>query len=459
MGDTNLKSQSVLRYLGINLDQSLNFLQHLRMKRDEIICTNQNLMKFASKVGGIDKEILKTWYKLILEKRITYAAGTWYHRVPKSLGSKFVKSIQLQCLYTISGAYRKTSAASLCVLTGIMPLELQLEQDSIQGRVLRLGVPVHEHQEDPILYQPRLNKHHIRSDLNTIELVDEKELQLMKRDLDVYTDGSRGPEGTGFSFCVFEKDTEIFSRGVKLLLDNTVYQAELLAILESIRWCLSTNYRVFVIHSDCQSGLTAILDQDSKNFITIEIVKLLQSSTKTFYFRWIRGHTGDRGNERADLIAKQAAKMCDLAKMKFHPLSHSSLKRKLNQYFLEQWQRSWDEEIISRYTYQLIPKISLDRLFKHRNLYLFITNHGPFGKYLSLFKQNVTGFCACGGEADSLHYILECDLTERFHLRPPPPGFPLSSWFSIIATKPILLQKIINCVDYVDRNEFALQGV
>lgn len=359
-------------------------------------------------------------------------------------------------MYAISGAYRKTSAVSLCVLTGLMPLGLVLEQESIQARVLRLEVSV-EGNLDSMFYQPRLNKHQVKPYIKAVEVIDERDLNT-KKDIDVFTDGSRTNKGTGFSFCVFQDKTEIYSRGYKLQCDNTVYQSELLAIKESIIWCSKTNFKSFIINSDCQSGIIALKDPDSTNYIVIEIIKLLQSTDKKFFFRWVRGHTGLYGNERADEIAKAATEVEDVLLMKYHPIAPSSLKRTLKKHLLERWQNLWNTEQKSRYTFRLVPKVSQDRIFKHRNLYLFTTNHGPFGKYLSLFKQDITGQCVCGGEADSLHYILNCPLTLQFHLRPPPQDLPLSDWFSTVLECPTLVRKIINCVHFVGQNAFALQG-
>lgn len=136
----NIKAENSIPYLGITLDSTLSFLPHLKNKRQELQKTIQNLMKFSSSKSKLSKYILKVWYKTILEKKITYAAPIWFHKLQKSHGYRLVSSIQAQCLLMISRAYRKTATLALCTLTGIPPLVHQLRKDSIVGRVLCLGV-------------------------------------------------------------------------------------------------------------------------------------------------------------------------------------------------------------------------------------------------------------------------------------------------------------------------------
>lgn len=139
-------SETTLKYLGITLDTTLSFLPHLRAKRSHILeqkinTLTRDLLKFASAYGGVHKQILKIWYRSILEKKITYACATWFQRISKSHGLRLISSIQAQCLLLISRAYKKTATSALCVLTGIPPLHLQLKSIATSGRILRLNIP------------------------------------------------------------------------------------------------------------------------------------------------------------------------------------------------------------------------------------------------------------------------------------------------------------------------------
>lgn len=139
----------------------MTFLPHLRSKKLESANIQQNLLKFASSQGGMNKIILKTWYKRIIEKKITYASPVWYPHIQKSRGHQIISSIQYLNLLTISRAYKKTAASALCVLTGIIPLHIKMKEISVIGRVSRLGIPMDGH--EPSLYQTKVSKFNLKS--------------------------------------------------------------------------------------------------------------------------------------------------------------------------------------------------------------------------------------------------------------------------------------------------------
>lgn len=142
LNDKSIKLEPIIKYLGIIIDSTLSFLPHLHHKRTEISEITQNLLKFASTLGGISKDILKLWNNQILEKKVSYAAATWFPKLQKSHRYRLLSAIQAQCLLLISTAYKKTSTAALCVLTGTLPLHLKLEKITIQGCILRLDKPL-----------------------------------------------------------------------------------------------------------------------------------------------------------------------------------------------------------------------------------------------------------------------------------------------------------------------------
>lgn len=239
-----IKTEITLPYLGITLDPTLSFLPHLRNKKLEINIIIQNLLKFTSYRGGLSKNILKIWYLTILEKKATYAAAIWYDMLQKSHGLRILSSIQAQCLLLISGAYKKSPTLALCALTGIPPLHLVMKIISTAGKVLRLGTQVEAHYPD--LYQNKSPSANICPFKPYLKWQEEQDRQT---ELNIFTDGSKIEENTGFAYCCYHNEKIVHTEQFKLSYENSVFQAELLVILKAVEWTQKTNYNEITIHT------------------------------------------------------------------------------------------------------------------------------------------------------------------------------------------------------------------
>lgn len=116
---------------------------------------------------------------------------------------------------------------------------------------------------------------------------------------------------------------------------------------------------------------------------------------------------------------------------KFVPYPPSYLKSKLKQYLQASWQNEWNLGLTGRFTYALKPRVSEDYLLRHKYLYIFAINHGPFPAYLYKINKTESPCCTCGERGDSLHYVLKCPLTATLHLRKTN-SVSLSNWFKLI---------------------------
>lgn len=320
----------------------------------------------------------------MLEKNISYAAATWFSKLQKSHGLSLLSAIKALCLLMVSRAYKKTSTATLRVLTGTLPLNLKLEKITIQGCVLRLGKPMATYY--PQDYPPK----HIPTYIPPYQeyfLWIEDDKPPIDLQIQIYTDGSKMETGTAYAFCIYQQDHEIYYHQTKLRDENSIFQAELLAILEAIIWSEKSKYTLIQINSDSLSSLQAIEDINTHNSLIADIIHRLQITEKRIYFKWVKSYVGITGNERADYLAKNAIEPSTSIKEKFYPTPQSTLKWTLKNIFLQKWQEQWNEEYRGRNTYQLCPRVSEEMLVQHRNLYLFTTNHGPFPTYLYLFNK------------------------------------------------------------------------
>ncbi|VVC26365.1 Hypothetical protein CINCED_3A006570 [Cinara cedri] len=104
------------------------------------------------------------------------------------------------------------------------------------------------------------------------------------------------------------------------------------------------------------------------------------------------------------LLAKERAELYD-------GLVREGIRRKL----MENWQRSWNEDLKGRWTHRLIPKIDILVNRRHGEvghwLCQFLTGHGSFGVYLVKWRRRSFDKCQlCGITPDTIeHVVYNCD--------------------------------------------------
>lgn len=159
---------------------------------------------------------------------------------------------------------------------------------------------------------------------------------------------------------------------------------EFFAIYKGLDYILN-NKKVsnkFNIFSDSRSALLSINSNLTKHYLVSLIKKNLSliPGDIVLDFYWIPGHTGIRGNERADSLAKKATRS-------FHPFRFGKvpitfIKGIIWQTIFDLWQRDWNNTITSRNAFSFLPYIK-DRLANKNfspNFHLsqIITGHGNF---------------------------------------------------------------------------------
>lgn len=119
----------------------------------------------------------------------------------------------------------------------------------------------------------------------------------------IYTDGTKCNTGTGFGF--YDPQT-LISVSHKLNPLFTIANAELIGILEAIKYANEKGKKKICILTDSKSGCQMILNcRKLENYIVNEIYIFLEKTDiSKVVIQWIPSHTGILGNERADTAAK-----------------------------------------------------------------------------------------------------------------------------------------------------------
>jgi len=138
-GDSRIKTVEKVKYLGVVLDQKMGY-------RSQALCVTEKSTTEFSRLRGI---VGTDWglsfgtslilYRAIYVPRVTYAACIWMENWPESVRSKIVKGQRIPLL-AVSRAYKTTSTDALQVITGLLPLDLQIlwegtKQECRQGNI------------------------------------------------------------------------------------------------------------------------------------------------------------------------------------------------------------------------------------------------------------------------------------------------------------------------------------
>ena len=195
-------------------------------------------------------------------------------------------------------------------------------------------------------------------------------------------------------------------------LDNrcSIYQAELLAVVEAINWVVDNNVPGVKIMSDSQAVLLSIQKIYSSNRMVQHIFQKIVNFNGHICFEWVKAHNGNFGNELADYLAKRAVES-PILNYDLLPLSFFKYEFKKQLYCA--WNEIWTTCSNGSTTKKFFPLVSIRsgiNLSPDFILTQFLTNHGKFNQYLNRMRIKDQSSCFCGNPSQtSLHLILECD--------------------------------------------------
>jgi hypothetical protein len=147
----------------------------------------------------------------------------------------------------------------------------------------------------------------------------------------------------------------------------------------------------------------------------LKTTELRNSTSITFH--WVKGHTGLKGNERADYLAKTVASYKTTIAYDVMPTARG--KRTLDDYYAKIWNAIYVNSADASHT-----KIFITTIFHRLSLSLwpnflltqFLTNHGSFRSYLHNINKMPSPNCNCPEKAiqTARHLMVECSLFSNF---------------------------------------------
>ncbi|XP_072161372.1 retrovirus-related Pol polyprotein from type-1 retrotransposable element R1 [Bemisia tabaci] len=441
---SEIKVADTVKYLGVYLDKRMNWNQHL----EHIINRAKRAMNLARRsVGkrwGLKPAITKWVYTSIVRPIITYAACIWWEKTEQKGARNKLDSLQrLACLYT-TGAVRTTPTAAMEVMLGLPPLHLAVKGEAVAG-AFRLKTnsldgklrPRHQSLCESPSFPPAL--HMVSDQMKTTynfdipyrlrisegegnqKMVDDA---LAASEVSYFTDGSKSGDKTGAA-VYGNKNCKLKA---SLGRSTTVNQAELYAIMMAANNAIDKGWRDkrITFFSDSQATLKAVSNFKVNSKLTMEGIQRLTRLANDNHVTlvWVRGHTGVRGNETADRLAKEASEENYIGPEPVFGLTKKGFRTTVRDWVMEEANKEWQNAEGMRHSKQMLEgysrKMTANLLHRSREqlgiLSGLLTGHNLLRKHMhrmGIFKDEPKCRLCEVEEETAEHIIFDCEALEK----------------------------------------------
>lgn len=124
-GEERIATKASAKYLGVWLDQKLNFQTHIKEVKNKDLSLFSRLRSVLGQNWGMRRENAILLYKTVFLPKVLYGADIWAIRPIKHKEINILSTIQRPALIAISSAYRTSPTVGLQVIMGTLPLDLE----------------------------------------------------------------------------------------------------------------------------------------------------------------------------------------------------------------------------------------------------------------------------------------------------------------------------------------------
>ena len=360
MEGQELKFVDQIKYLGMTIQSRLSWTAHVV---GQIKKANMLLNRARTVIGrewGLDPERALWVYTAIARPKVTYGSLVWAHSLNKTLVNK-LKQMQRKILIAISGALRSTPTEAMEVIAGLIPLDLHIMELAARSRVRTK--PLVKDRWDGIdgsqkgpgkVVGHRRYWDKFTEGIGRLEGPPQRENSWLEWEfleeeagLTIYSDGASNSQGAGYGFVAFEGNRLCHSE--KGPLGRVCpYEAELYAVRAALSWLMSNPHRLkgnVVLYTDSKSVELVLKSARIKSTAVQRVLDLIIKVKEacSFDIRWIRGHSGNEGQELADGLAKEAAR--EIQGMRVTEVTLKDVKHFVQCKTAKTWQTRWQNHM------------------------------------------------------------------------------------------------------------------
>ncbi|GBM84517.1 hypothetical protein AVEN_246177-1 [Araneus ventricosus] len=328
-----IRTVDSLKYLGIYIDNQLNWNEHISNLKIKIYNLIKNFHSVSGPNWGAGASLLKHWYLSVIQPALLFGAAVW--------GGSFTKhqilslfSVQRVALIKISKCYRTCPTNALNVFLGLPSLHV-----AARSLFIKFQIWYDRSNEYDFINVDHLD-HFIKiNHINLNKRIITFPPLIKNPDFDIYTDGSGIDGNVGAAVCIFKNNILSQSFQFKLSNYNSVFQAELVAINFAVGWALEGGFKVN-IYTDSYSSIQVLKKSDVKSGFINDIKSNVFRALGSVGLTRVKAHAGIPGNELADQFAKSAITEGNFLDI---PAPYSFLKKYIKNIILSDWQQHWEE--------------------------------------------------------------------------------------------------------------------
>jgi hypothetical protein len=128
INNRRLEMVKEMKYLGIYFDNQFTFDKHVKNLAENSTKLVHMLGRSAKLQWGLGSKALKTIYEGALIPLLTYGAPVWEEAVAKQRNIRMLQRVQRIINIKIAKAYRTISFEASCVIAGVAPIGLVIEE-------------------------------------------------------------------------------------------------------------------------------------------------------------------------------------------------------------------------------------------------------------------------------------------------------------------------------------------
>ncbi|KAF7564239.1 uncharacterized protein PtrM4_153550 [Pyrenophora tritici-repentis] len=480
--NTIVEPKDTIKWLGIHIDNRLSFKEHIATRVSQARKAFYRLGRLANIERGLSPKAVRQLYLACVTSVADYGSQIYWKN--QSYATSLLQSLHNLACRKIIGVFRTSPSLPTSIESGLTSPAIRLNTNNrkyaSRAHQLSSNHPIQKAitritNTDKASYKKPNQHRQLYTIVKSIPERDNNSVEKIipyrakrKRQLHTRIISYQGAEITSPQSTQMPHNTtrnrdrrsvvaysstheETFSQKTNIGCSQLVYNGELEGIAQAFEHAatVAQEGQEIYVYADNQAAihrLNNLSDNPGQQWLLrcIRAAKRITTKKASIHLQWAPGHNDVKGNEKADTLAKEAAKerptTSTTASLAYLGTEINKIQKTEQ---LMEYKRYTDRPTKNRSSYSRIFKLNTHTTIKvpkgtpreiSSAFYSLKLGHGYFNSYLKRFNKRDCNLCICYKPQTPQHLLLDCKQykTHRNTLKEAIPHRPI--------TLPLLLQ-------------------